>query len=78
MYRHLNFEVSITRTGIKARKLLTGHIDTDTAVVDCNGLEVPKPIPVHEDGGLDVVEDQVTGGKLLVAQEGPVMATIEG
>ncbi len=54
-----------------------GHVDTDAAVVDCNGLEIPQPVPVHEDGGLDVVEGQVTGGELLVTQKGPVMAAVE-
>lgn len=55
-----------------------GHIETDLAVVDGDGLEGPGPVPVHENSRVAVVEAQVAGGELLVANEHAVVAAIEG
>ena len=54
-----------------------GHINTDAAVVDCNGLEIPEPVPIHEYGCLDVVEDEIASRELLAPKEGAVMPAIE-
>ena len=44
-----------------------GHVHADAAVVDANRFESPNPVPVHEDGGLYVVEFEIAGCKLLIS-----------
>jgi len=54
-----------------------GHVDTDLAVVDVHRLKIPEPVPIHEHSRVAVVEGQVAGGELLVANEHAIVATIE-
>jgi len=46
-------------------------------VVDGDSLEGPAPVPVHEDGGLRVVEGQISRGKLLAADPHTELSTVE-
>lgn len=55
-----------------------GHVDGDAAVVDGDTSDGPSPVPVHEDGCLDVVELHVAGSELLAAVESTVLTTVEG
>lgn len=54
-----------------------GHVDTDTAIVDGQRFEMPQPVPIHEYGGVTIVECQVAGGKLLISEKHPVVASIK-
>lgn len=54
-----------------------GHVDTDLAIVDVHRLEIPKPVPVHEDSSIAAVEGQIASGELLIANEHAVVATVE-
>lgn len=55
-----------------------GHVHTNLAAVNSDILQGPGPVPVHIDGGLAVLEGQVTGSELLVAKEGTVATAVEG
>lgn len=41
------------------------HVDTNTTVLDVEVVQVPEPVPVHEDSRLATVELHVTTGELL-------------
>lgn len=60
------------------RSTAVGHINADGTAVNLESVEGPCPVPVHEDGGLAVLELEVAAGELLGSEESTVLATVEG
>lgn len=63
---------------LNAVTINAAHVDTNVGIVDGDAVETPQPVPVHVDGSLAAIEDEVTASKLLVANPHAQSTTGEG